>query len=68
MIRVLILGFGLVVRSMSAAVASGWLDYQLRARRVDACCALEQIGISDAESTQGGLDRAGVLMEVACDG
>jgi hypothetical protein len=50
----------------AVAAASGRFDDQLRAGRVDVCCALQQDGTVDAEPVQSGLDRAGVLTRVAC--
>ena len=48
--------------------ATGRFDDQLLAGPVDVCCALQQVGAFDAEPAQSGLNRAGLLTKVACDG
>jgi len=70
MTGVLLRGIRLVraAGSVAVAAASGRFDDQLRAGPVDVCCALQQVGTVDAEPVQSGLDRAGVLTRVACDG
>ena len=52
---------------MGAAAASGRFDDQLLTGPIDVCCARQQVGVVDAESAQGGLNRSGVLAKAACD-
>src|SRR4051812_7058632 len=48
--------------------ATGRFDDQLLTGPVDVRRALQKVWVFDTEPVQGGLERSGVLAEVACDG